>query len=48
MNEEDRRLMVGYDFADYPRDGSMVGSKAGSVRNSMAVLPYTGTGKIQS
>lgn len=46
MTEEDRRLMLGYDSADYnPKDGSILGSKNGSVRNSMAVLPYTGTTK---
>jgi hypothetical protein len=43
LNEEDRRLMIGYGSADMDfREGSMAGSKMGSGRNSMAVLPYTG------
>lgn len=49
MNEEDRRLMIGYDSADQQfRDGSLAGSKSQSVRNSMAVIPYTGSNKIQN
>lgn len=43
LNDEDRRLMIGYTSADMDfREGSMAGSKLGSGRNSMAVLPYTG------
>lgn len=45
MNEEDRRMMIGYDSADNlhrAEDGSLMPFKPNSVRNSMAVLPYTG------
>jgi len=41
--------MIGYDSnGQQYREGSMVASKHGSVTNSMAVLPYTATGKIPS
>lgn len=46
MNDEDRRLMIGYESADdlhrFGADGSLLPFKPNSVRNSMAVLPYTG------
>lgn len=41
MNSEDRRLMLGYDSAGNGEFSSL-GSKHEAVRNSMAVLPYTG------
>jgi hypothetical protein len=46
--EEERRLMVGYESGGdpYGRGGSPIGSKDLNVRNSMALLPYTG--KINS
>lgn len=41
LNSEDRRLMLGYDSAGNGEYSSL-GSKHEAIRNSMAVLPYTG------
>jgi hypothetical protein len=39
MNDEERRLMIGYDS-----EGNQSMSKSGILRNSMSVVPYSGKG----
>ena len=45
IEEEERRLLVDYESSDgkvIKPNGSTYESKNGSIRNSMAVLPYAG------